>query len=83
MPRQGSTNVYLEDEGGEPIYDWAFVDRVADAILHAGCRPFVELGFMTRCLADPKHYDRPTDDGTRGTCRRTDWASLPRDYRRW
>ncbi len=52
--------VYRTDYGGgfgpnqplpEPVYTFAYVDKVFDAILDAGARPFVELGFMPRELA--------------------------------
>ena len=52
--------VYRTDNGGgfgpnqplpEPVYTFAYVDKVFDAILDAGARPFVELGFMPRELA--------------------------------
>jgi xylan 1,4-beta-xylosidase len=35
----------------EPLYTFSYVDKVFDAILRAGARPFVELGFMPRELA--------------------------------
>ncbi len=52
--------VYRTENGGgfgpagplpEPLYTYAYVDKVFDAILDAGARPFVELGFMPRQLA--------------------------------
>jgi xylan 1,4-beta-xylosidase len=52
--------VYRTSNGGgfgpatplaEPVYTFAYVDKVFDAILAAGARPFVELGFMPRDLA--------------------------------
>ncbi|WP_246012194.1 GH39 family glycosyl hydrolase [Myceligenerans xiligouense] len=35
----------------EPVYTFSYVDKVFDAILETGARPFVELGFMPRELA--------------------------------
>ncbi|QTE31420.1 beta-xylosidase [Pengzhenrongella sicca] len=35
----------------QPIYTFSYVDKVFDAILALGARPFVELGFMPRELA--------------------------------
>jgi len=35
----------------EPVYTYSYVDKVFDAILDAGARPFVELGFLPRALA--------------------------------
>lgn len=56
-----------------PIYTFSYVDKVFDAILSTGARPFVELGFMPRELA--------TDTGT------VFWwgahASPPKDMARW
>ncbi|HEX5331146.1 MAG TPA: beta-xylosidase [Cellulomonas sp.] len=52
--------VYRASDGGgfgsptrleKPVYTYAYVDKVFDAILAAGARPFVELGFMPRELA--------------------------------
>jgi xylan 1,4-beta-xylosidase len=52
--------VYRASDGGgfgpptpldEPVYTFAYVDKVFDSILDAGARPFVELGFMPRELA--------------------------------
>lgn len=52
--------VYRASNGGgfgpptpleKPVYTFAYVDKVFDAILAAGARPFVELGFMPRELA--------------------------------
>lgn len=52
--------VYRASDGGgfgpptpleKPVYTYAYVDKVFDAILDAGARPFVELGFMPRELA--------------------------------
>ncbi|MEN3360979.1 MAG: xylan 1,4-beta-xylosidase [Mycobacteriales bacterium] len=45
--------VYREVDG-EPVYDFAGVDRVYDQLLALGLRPVVELSFMPRDLAtDP------------------------------
>ncbi|MBO0607611.1 GH39 family glycosyl hydrolase [Myceligenerans salitolerans] len=35
----------------EPVHTFSYVDKVFDAVLDAGARPFVELGFMPRELA--------------------------------
>lgn len=52
--------VYRTHDGGgfappdrlaEPVHTFAYVDKVFDAILETGARPFVELGFMPRDLA--------------------------------
>ena len=52
--------VYRTEDGGgfgpasplpAPVYTFSYVDKVFDAILDTGARPFVELGFMPRELA--------------------------------
>lgn len=42
--------VYNEDEDGNPIYNWQYIDLVYDSILEKGMKPFVELGFMPTAL---------------------------------
>jgi xylan 1,4-beta-xylosidase len=70
--------VYRTSNGGgfgppsplpKPVYTFAYVDKVFDAILDTGARPFVELGFMPRELATQTetlfwwkaHCSPPTD----------------------
>ena len=50
----GSTNVYIEDEHGNPIYNYDVIDQMMDIWLSNNCKPFFELGFMPRDLADPR-----------------------------
>ncbi len=64
--------VYREDADGTPVYNWQYIDVLFDAMLDAGIRPFVELGFSPRALATeletvmwwkghgspPKNYDK-------------------------
>src|SRR5881628_3015543 len=77
----GSTNAYLEDDAGNPIYDWTFVDLTLDTILKFGCKPFVELGFMPQDLADPARYDASNDSGK--LYQAYGWACPPKDYQKW
>jgi xylan 1,4-beta-xylosidase len=43
--------VYNEDEHGEPVYNFAYVDEIYDGLLKNGVRPAVEVGFMPKKLA--------------------------------
>ncbi len=43
--------VYSEDAQGRPVYNWSYVDRIYDALLANGIRPFVEISFMPKQLA--------------------------------
>lgn len=79
----GSTNAYVEDETGNPIYNWTIVDRVFDTILHYGCKPFVEIGFMPLHLADPAYYDATQDTWRLKNYQDYGWACPPKDYQKW
>lgn len=79
----GSTNAYLEDEDGNPRYDWTGIDGILDTLLRHGQKPFVELGFMPRDLADPRLYDKTHDGHRMEQYQRTGWACPPKDYVRW
>jgi xylan 1,4-beta-xylosidase len=79
----GSTNAYLEDEAGNSIYDWSIVDLVLDTILQFGCKPFVELGFMPRDLADTARYDMAGDSWRLQNYQTYGWACPPKDYQKW
>jgi xylan 1,4-beta-xylosidase len=72
--------VYREDEKGNPIYNFQYIDDVFDRMLDSGVRPFVELGFVPEELATQKNTDfwwkangsPPTDNAK--------WADLVRHF---
>jgi xylan 1,4-beta-xylosidase len=43
--------VYKEDEHGEPVYNFSYVDQIYDGLLKNGVRPLVEISFMPKKLA--------------------------------
>ncbi len=43
--------VYTEDEHGNAVYNFAYVDHVYDGLLAAGVKPLVEISFMPKRLA--------------------------------
>ena len=43
--------VYNEDEHGNAVYNFAYVDQIYDGLLHNGVRPVVEISFMPKKLA--------------------------------
>ena len=79
----GSTNAYLEDDQGQPVYDWTIVDLVFDTILQYRCKPFVEIGFMPQDLADPTCYDPAHENWVGQLYRTVGWACPPKDYQKW
>jgi xylan 1,4-beta-xylosidase len=75
----GSTNLYSEDAGGNPVYDYTLIDSIMDATVESGVLPLVELGFMPQALSirpDPYQNSNPyvLDGGA---------FYPPRDYDRW
>ncbi len=43
--------VYSEDEHGNPVYNFAYVDQIYDGLLKNGVKPVVEISFMPKKLA--------------------------------
>lgn len=43
--------IYSEDNKGNAVYNFSYVDQIYDGLLAAGVRPFVEIGFMPNQLA--------------------------------
>jgi xylan 1,4-beta-xylosidase len=75
----GSTNAYTEDASGKSVYDWTIVDRIFDTYIHAGAKPFVEIGFMPEALSTtPQPYvvNWPANTGK-------GWSYPPKDYDKW
>lgn len=76
----GSTNAYSEDADGNPVYDWTILDRIFDAYMEAGVKPFVQAGFMPKALStqpDPYEHDWPNGSIQTG------WSFPPKDYGKW
>jgi xylan 1,4-beta-xylosidase len=67
--------VYDEDEKGNPVYNFAYVDQIYDGLLKNGVRPFVEISFMPKKLASDPNALHPF------------WykqnVSPPKDYVKW
>ena len=80
----GSTNVYWENELGEPVYDFTYYDYIIDTFLRTGNKPFVELGFMPMDLADT-NYLRPAAGNWEkyGQYKEAGWTCPPKDYDKW
>src|SRR5687768_14104498 len=80
----GSTNAYREDAEGKPIYDWAILDRIFDAYLENGVRPYVQVGFMPRDLSiKPEPYQHQWTPRAKYDEIYTGWAYPPKDYAKW
>ncbi len=78
----GSTNAYVEDADGNPIYDWSVIDRIFDTYVERGMKPLVEIGFMPEALTtgpEPYRHDWTPSGGALFT----GWTHPPRDYDKW
>jgi len=80
----GSTNAYTEDAQGHPIYDWTIGDRIFDAGLERGVKPYVQIGFMPEALSvKPEPYRHHWTPHARYEEIYTGWAYPPKDYAKW
>ena len=80
----GSTNMYTEDAQGRPVYSWTIVDRIFDAYLAAGVKPYVQIGPMPRALSTrPDPYQHTWKPGDPYNAIYTGWTYPPKDYDTW
>ncbi len=80
----GSTNAYTEDEQGQPVYDWTIVDKIFEAGLQHGVKPYVQIGFMPEALSiKPEPYRHHWTPHARYEEIYTGWAYPPKDYVKW
>jgi xylan 1,4-beta-xylosidase len=80
----GSTGAYREGKDGQPVYDWTIVDRIFDAYLQRGVRPYVQIGFMPKDLSTkPEPYQHAWKPGDRYETIYTGWAYPPKDDKKW
>jgi xylan 1,4-beta-xylosidase len=80
----GSTNAYTEDAAGNPVYDWTITDRIFETYLHAGGKPFVEVGFMPKALStQPEPYTPTWIPGGKNDQYSIGWTYPPKDYKKW
>lgn len=80
----GSTNVYTEDENGNPVYDWTVMDRIMDTYVERDIKPLVEIGFMPKVLSsNPEPYRHDWAPGAAYEEIYTGWAYPPKDYEKW
>lgn len=81
-----STNVYTEDEQGNPIYDWTRFDAIFDELTRPGIEPFVQASFMPRALSSQPDPYTPTltKRGLPGKDILSGGAYYPpKDHRKW
>ena len=86
LPHWGTGNVYHEDAGGNPFYDFSIADQVYDAVVQAGHRPLVELAFTPRALVPesaPARFAFEPSPTQWSAYEAGLWSFPPKDYARW
>ena len=74
-----STNAYIEDAAGRPLYSWKILDGIMDAVVDAGALPYVEVAFMPEALSSkPVPYIAETFDKIGAGA-----SYPPKDYKKW
>ncbi len=73
-PLEGSTNIYIEDENGNPIYNFDIIDQIYDTLIENNLIPYIEFNFMPYDLV-PKQFQ--SDYEASG------WKYPPKDYQKW
>ena len=80
----GSTNIYTEDNKGNPVYDWHIVDSIFDTYIQRGMKPLAQIGFMPQALSvKPEPYKHDWKPGLPYDRIITGWAYPPKDYNKW
>lgn len=80
----GSTNMYTEDQNGNPIYNWKIVDSIFNTYLNLKMKPLVEIGFMPEALStNPEPYKHNWDPADKNSILFSGWAYPPKDYKKW
>ena len=70
---QDDMGVYRENDRGEAIYSWVYVDAVYDFLMDIGLRPFVVFDFMPSALAN----------GSKTVYWEKANVTRPKDYAKW
>ena len=73
-PLEGSTNIYREDQNGNPIYYFDVIDRIYDTLIANNLIPHVEFNFMPFDLVPKEHQSDYDLNG---------WKYPPKDYQKW
>lgn len=79
----GSTNVYTEDENGNPVYNFEVFDSIIDTILKTNNKPFMELGFMPLDLLDPSLFAECDKFSKYGHYVNKAHTYPPKNYNKW
>jgi xylan 1,4-beta-xylosidase len=78
-----SSSAYKEDTNGAPVYDWSINDKIFDAYLERGVKPYAQIGFMPEALSThPQNYPHNPPVKQRAPVA-AGQAYPPKDYVKW
>jgi len=86
MPRLkwGCTSAYTEDADGNAIYNWTIIDRIFDAYIERGVKPYAQIGFMPEALAtDPQPYTFQFNATSPYYVIYTGWSHVPTSWQKF
>lgn len=75
--KQIGGNVYSEDENGNPVYDFTYINSVYAKCVEHGIKPVVELDYVPKALA------RPREEPLFPSGELYERASYPADWEKW
>ena len=73
-PASASTNIYIEDDQGNPVYNFDITDKIYDTYIENNFIPIIELGFMPYDLVPSQFQSDYLLSG---------WKYPPKDYNKW
>ena len=80
----GSTNMYTEDQNGNPVYNWTIVDKIFDTYIERKMKPLAQIGFMPEALSvNPQPYQHNWVPGMPYKAIFTGWSYPPKNYNKW
>lgn len=80
----GCTNIYTEDDSGNPIYNFTIVDEIFDTYLSNGVKPYVQASFMPKALAiDPEPYTFYFEPESDYNNIYVGWSHPTRQWKKW
>ncbi|MGD0388977.1 MAG: beta-xylosidase [Tepidisphaeraceae bacterium] len=78
-----STNAYAEDAKGNPVYNWTITDRIFDAYVQRGLKPYAQIGFMPKDLSTRPDLYPTTFPSGKLTPVAGGQSYPPKDYEKW
>jgi xylan 1,4-beta-xylosidase len=80
----GCTNVYTEDDNGNPIYNFTILDGIFDTYLENNVKPYAQASFMPKALSThPDPYTFYFDASSEYNEIYVGWSYPPTSWTKW